>query len=87
MHPPIVVLLVAWITLVIGDASHVQREDLFNRNTNLSDSHIRQQLSRLNLSIYDIPGLQSASTADVVQPALGKGHLQRKENGRADVVL
>jgi len=70
MHPPdVVVLLLAWITPVVGDASHVPREDLFNGNTDLSDSHTQQRLSRLNLSIHELPGSQFAGTADVDEPA------------------
>jgi hypothetical protein len=71
MYPPMVVLLLAWVTLVVGDASHVQREDQFNGNTSLSDSNIRQRLSKLNLSIHDITGPKFAGAAAVaaVEPA------------------
>lgn len=56
MISPIVIILVAWIALVVGDTSHAQHEKLLDQIADFPLSSFREPLETLNSSFRHISG-------------------------------
>jgi len=70
MISPIIVVLVAWIALVVGDTSHVRHEKLIDKIAKFSESSFQEPLQTLNSSFRHIYGPQIGGTAaELPEPA------------------
>ncbi|KAH3980431.1 hypothetical protein HBH64_030150 [Parastagonospora nodorum] len=70
MVSPIVIILVACITLVVGDAGHARHEKLLEKIANFPDSSFREQLQTLHSSVHHFSGPQIGGTAtELPEPA------------------